>query len=579
MESMNSFMKRQIQNIAIFLLVIIGFGNLFVALPLKFAKEYEHIYGNMLDPNVAVTHGILSFLLGLIMLLLAYSLFKRVRNAWIIEVVVLFASLVLQIVHFHRFTVPIVIIELFVLLVLLLSYRDFSRLSDRVTLKWAFIFIGVSFTLLLVNASIGLYIMRAHINDVHTIYNALSSSVNLLIFMDTSVLDIKNNAGRIYADSLIILNWICIFASLLLLMKPLVYDYIHNKQDREKIRKLVLKYGQNPMSYLALENDKQYFFSKNVEGVCSYTIVGKVLVCCGDIICDKKDGFSFLTELLTFSRQNGLDILLLNVTGYFRDLYETAQFGIVKYGEDACFKLSEYSLAGGKVAKVRAAINHANKASISVWEYQPKTAYNLETEKEIVEISEEWLKSKKISEMTFMLGGLGLDNPLDRRYFYARDAQGKMLGFIVFLPYLNGSGYLADVTRRKSDAPQGVLEKIMYEAFLVLQAEGVELVNMGLSPLYNVASGDKATFSEKLFAYIYDNMNNAYDFKALHHAKEKYAPSFWEERYLAYYPKPFSPQYAYAIVKAQNPEKISKLFLSQLRTKKEEKVKKQLHDK
>ncbi|MBC3795956.1 bifunctional lysylphosphatidylglycerol flippase/synthetase MprF [Acetobacterium tundrae] len=570
---MNTFIRRQIQNFAIFLLVIIGFGNLLAALPLKFAKAFEHLYGNVIDPNAAAIHGVLSFLLGALMLLLAYSLYKRVRNAWILEVIVIFAALVLEIGHFHKFSVPIVIIELFVLFVLVFSYKDFSRLPNRVTLKWAFIFVGISFVLLIANASLGLYIMRPHINDVHTIYNALLGSVNLLIFMDTSVLDIKNNVGQIYADSLISINWICIFASALLLMKPLVYDYIHDKHDKERVRKIVLKHGQNPMSYLSLENDKRYFFSKDVKGVCSYTIVGKVLVCCGDIICDKKDGFIFLTELITFARQNGLDILFLNVTEYFLDLYKTAQFGIVKYGEDACFNLSEYSLAGGKVAKVRAAINHANKAGITVTEYQPKIAHNLEIEKEIFEISEEWFRSKKISEMTFMLGGIGLDDPLDRRYFYARDAQGKMLGFAVFLPYLNGSSYLVDVTRRKSDAPQGVLEKINYEAFMVFKGEGVQLVNMGLSPLYNVASGDKITINEKLFAYVYDNMNDSYDFKALHHAKEKYAPSYWEERYIAYSPKPFSPQYAYAIVKVQNPDNISKLVLNQLKTKKEEKDK------
>jgi len=572
---MNIFIRRQIQNFAIFLLVIIGLGKLFAALPLKFARAFENIYDKMIDPNVVITHGVLSFLLGLLMLLLAYSLYKRIRNAWMIEIFVLFAALISEIGHFHKFTVPIIIIESFVLLVLLFSYRDFSRVANKVTLKWALIFIGISFALLIANASIGLFIMRAHINDVHTIYNALLSSVNLLIFMDTSVLGIKNNLGQIYADSLIVINWICIFASALLLMKPLIYDHIHDKHDKERVRKIVLKYGQNPMSYLSLENDKRYFFSKSVEGVCSYTIVGKVLICCGDIICEKDDGFAFLTELLTFSKQNGLDVLLLNVTDYFLDLYRTAQFGIVKYGEDACFDLSEYSLAGGKVAKVRAAINHANKAGISVSEYEPGKSHDPEIEKEILEISEEWFSSKKASEMTFMLGGIGLDNPLDRRYFYARDAQGVMLGFVVFLPYLVGTAYLADVTRRKNDAPQGVLEKIIYEAFMLFKSEGVQMVNMGLSPLYNVASGDKKTINEKLFAYVYDNMNDAYDFKALHHAKEKYAPSYWEERYIAYYPKPFSPQYAYAIVKAQNPDNISKLVVSQLMAKKEVKNDKQ----
>lgn len=247
---------------------------------------------------------------------------------------------------------------------------------------------------------------------------------------------------------------------------------------------------------------------------------------------------------------------------------------MLKYGEDACFNLSEYTLTGGKVAKVRAAVNYANKAGITVKEYKPEVARDLEIEKEIHQISEEWLRNKRTPEMSFMLGGVGLDNPLDRRYFYAINAQEQMLGFVVFLPYLSGLGYLADVTRRRKNAPQGVIEKIIYEAFMVMKGEGVQWGNMGLSPLYNVASGDKTTLNEKFFAYIYDNLNYAYDFKALHHAKAKYAPTHWENRYLAYFPKPFSLQYAYAIVKSQCPQNIPKLVLSQITMEKKDKNKK-----
>ncbi len=563
------YFRRQIQNSAILLLVLIGFKNLFAALPFSLVRRFETFYTSMINPNAAVLHGALSFVLGVIMLLLAYSLYRRVRNAWFVEVLVLSASIVLQIQRFHKFAVPIIIIELFVFLVLVVSYKDFCRIGGKVTLKWAIIFIGISISLLLFNASVGLFLLRGHIGNVHTIYNALLSSINLMVFMDTSVLNFKSSLGRIYADSLILINWVCILASLLLLMKPLVFDYIQGKRDKDKVRKLVLKYGQNVTSYLALENDKRYFFSSSVEGLLAYTIAGKVLVGCGDTICAKKDGFAFLTELMGFCRQNGLDILFINITDYFEDLYKTAEFGIVKYGEDASFKLSEYDLAGGKAAKVRAAINHANKAGIIVMEYRPNSKKDVEIEKQIQTISAEWLSSKNMDEMVFMVGGLSLDNPLDRRYFYAIDALGKMLGFVVFLPYLSGLGYIADVTRRSSDAPQGVLEKIIYDAYMVMKEEGVKWGSMGLSPLYNVASGDRITFSERLFTFIYDNLNAAYDFKALHHAKEKYAPTHWEERFLAFYPKPFTPQYAYAIVKAQNPKNISGLVLSQLIKKKD----------
>ena len=247
------------------------------------------------------------------------------------------------------------------------------------------------------------------------------------------------------------------------------------------------------------------------------------------------------------------------------EVYEMAEFGVLKYGEDACFKLEEYDLKGGAVAKVRAAINHATKSGIIVKEYNPKTSYDASLELQINRISIEWLKSKDMPEMQFMLGEVGLKEPRERRYFYAMDQKNIMLGFVVFLPYLMGKAYLADVTRRTNNAPQGVLEKNIYEAFMTMKNEGIIYGNLGLSPLYNDSSESANTMSEKISHYIYENLNAVYDFKALHHAKEKFAPTHWENRYIVYYPKPMTLKYAYAIVKAQNPKKLSKIIFSQFK--------------
>jgi phosphatidylglycerol lysyltransferase len=353
------------------------------------------------------------------------------------------------------------------------------------------------------------------------------------------------------------------FASAFLLLKPLVYNPIQSKYDKERVQNLVMSFGQNPMAYLSLENDKKYFFGKTVEGVCSYQVAGNVFAVCGDMICDEKDGFIFLNEILAFCKQNGYDIIFLNITDAFIELYKMAGFGVAKYGEDACFKLSEYNLEGGRVAKVRAAINHANKAGIRVIEYKPQEAKDYNIENQISDITKEWLQNKGGDEMGFMLGGTGIEDPLDRRYFYAVDTEGRMLGFVVFLPYLSGKGYLADVTRRRNDAPQGVLEKIIYDAFMHMRDEGVVWGNIGLSPLYNVAEDDRTTIPEKLFNYIYENMNNSYHFKALHHAKKKYAPTGWQPRYLAYRPRPFSPGFAYALLRVQVGKGITKIVFSE----------------
>ena len=566
---MKIFTKRIIQDLAIFLLVLTGINNLFAALPLKFAEHFNRLYAKYMDPNAVAIHHMLSLFLGILILLLAYRLYKRVRLAWFIEIIVLSANISLHMIRHQSISFHFALIQLFILVVLIASYKDFSRRTDGMTVRKALLFIATSLFLVIMNATVGLFLMKTNIRNIHHIYDALLSSVQLLVFMNTEVLTITGKAGAIYADSLITVNWICIISSFILLLKPLVYSPLASRHDHEKARQLILRFGQNPIAYLSMENDKKLFFGKEVEGVCSYQIALNVFVICGDMICAKKDGFTFLTEIMTFCKQNGYDILLLNVTDYFTDLYKIAGFGVVKYGEDSCFKLDEYNLAGGKIAKVRAAINHANNAGISVHEYKPHTERNLEIENQIDEITAEWLTEKGGDELSFMLGGTGLSHPLDRRYFYALDAANKMLGFVVFLPYLGGKGYMADVTRRKKNAPQGVLEKTIYEAFMIMKSEGVLWGNMGLSPLYNVADSDRAAFTEKVFSYIYENMNHGYDFKALHHAKKKYAPTDWQPRYLAYYPKLFSLNLGYAMLKVQMPNQITKTILSSI-VKKEE---------
>lgn len=133
------------------------------------------------------------------------------------------------------------------------------------------------------------------------------------------------------------------------------------------------------------------------------------------------------------------------------------------------------------------------------------------------------------------------------------------------------------MTRRRNNAPQGVLEKIIYEGFMQLKEEEAVWGNMGLSPLCNITEGDHATITERLFNYLYENMEHNYDFKALHHAKEKYAPTHWIPRYIVFDSKVFTPIYAYGIVRVQNRKGLIKMAFSEI-LKKETEEKEAIND-
>src|SRR5665648_179138 len=191
----STYTVRMIKNIAILLLALIGLKNIFVALPLKFTERFAHLYSSIINHNAVVAHQMLSFFLGLIMILLAYRLYKRVRAAWIIEMIALMASIILQIIRYHSLTIPILCIELFALVVLGFSHKDFIRKSDRLTIKKAMGFAAFSISIVILNAAIGLLILKYDIDNIHNIYDALINSIQLLIFMDTDVLSINRKDG------------------------------------------------------------------------------------------------------------------------------------------------------------------------------------------------------------------------------------------------------------------------------------------------------------------------------------------------------------------------------------------------
>ncbi len=139
--------------------------------------------------------------------------------------------------------------------------------------------------------------------------------------------------------------------------------------------------------------------------------------------------------------------------------------------------------------------------------------------------------------MEFTVGSMNLEAPENRSYFYSI-LDGVIIAFVVFVPYDNRKGYIADITRRREGAPQGAIESIIYDGFMTLKEEGAEEGNMGLCPLYNVVD-DFSGFNEKFLNEIYERFSKFYNFKALRHSKEKYGPTTWKNRYLFYSGKNF----------------------------------------
>lgn len=559
--------KQKLVDIVIMLIIISGLGNIVFSLPYKFkALEFVGEHYAFFMPETISLHRTMSTVIGFILIFLSYRLYKRMKMAWVISLSMLSMSLLLHILKFHQYVNVFTLSEIFIILILAASYKDFNRVSNPISLKLGVALASLSLFLVLANTALGLLLMKSHYSNIHDFSDSMMRSIQLLFYMDISVMEPKTRIAVSFAESAIVLNWAGIVSAMILILKPLIYQPIISRMDRERVRNYLRLYGHNPISYTIIEEDKKYYFGSNVEGVIAYTTAAGVAVCAGEPICRDEDAVMLLGEFTAFCRQNGLDICFCQATEKLLSRFKDMGFGITKYGEEAMFDLESYNITGGKTAKVRQAINKANKLGIEVFEYKPFENREKQLENQIMEVSNEWLSFKKSGELSFMLGGIALDNPMDRRYFVAVDSDNIVQGFVVFVPFQGGSGYYADVTRRRKNAPIGVMEKIMITAFQIMKNEGVKWGSLGLAPLANTRESEQNKLLIGLvLEFIYEYLNNYYGFKTLHQYKKKYGPTSWEPRFLIYYPNAFTPKIAYSIIKAQNPKGVKDYILRQIK--------------
>lgn len=502
---------------------------------------------------------------SIILFVLSVQLWKRKRNAWVLAMSVFTLNFLRGLIGMgYPLHNKIMFCDLVLFVFFFCLRKDFCCPAGRKNRKRTLLFIILAIAGVLANVGITWHYMRLGFAGGSSVSfaDSFSQGVGMIFGMGYLPSSMADHHGTTFV--LFWFSWGCILAAILGALRPWIQKQAHGVQEIQHARTLLNLYSQNPCSYLALEDDKSLYFGRSVDGVLPYGTVGNTVVVNGDPVCKDENFPALLAEFKEFCQNSAHNIFFLGLTDYYISEYEKQGFGLVKSGEEARFKLSDYEISGKKGAKMRMNINHARKAGVTVHEYKVLEKRDPAMDREFDRITDEWLEGKKSGMLQFTMGTVGLDNPMDKRYFYALNSDEKMVAFIVFVPFLGKNGYMADVTRHGKDAPSGVMETIIYDAFQVFKEEGVGYGSLGVAPLAGL-SADSKNPMERLLQFIYDHLNSCYGFRNLYRAKEKYSPTEWVPSYYAYLPKYPTPGMLYATVEIQNPHGIRGYIMTLLK--------------
>jgi lysylphosphatidylglycerol synthetase-like protein (DUF2156 family) len=264
---------------------------------------------------------------------------------------------------------------------------------------------------------------------------------------------------------------------------------------------ILARRAENPSAFLALNDETRHFTVDGVDGVVAYRLAGlRTIVQFGGVFADPADQALLLAAFLDFAHVQRRKVVAVQLMRQDAELYATYGFTVNQFGTDYARELSGFSLRGKRHMQLRNKVSRARRAGVSVVEADMDRLGP-----QLDEIDRVWLRSKgrHVKELRLMVGQRGGRAQLSRRLFVALDEAGTVLAYVSFSPvYGTQSGWLHDLSRRRPDAPPGVLELIVVTAIAMFQAERASYLHFGFTPFTNLSQEHEVAGASRVVAGI-----------------------------------------------------------------------------
>jgi phosphatidylglycerol lysyltransferase len=328
-------------------------------------------------------------------------------------------------------------------------------------------------------------------------------------------------------------------------------------EERQKAKVIVEQYGRSSLAALTLLNDKSYYFSNSGRSVIAYVPKGRGAIALGDPIGPDDDRKEVIFGFKQFCQHNDWHPAFYQTLPDDLDLYRELGFRVLKIGEEAIADLKAFTLQGKAAKDMRAALNRMKKLGHEVKFYKPPISNELLRDLKVV--SDEWLQMTQGSEKHFSLGWFHDEYLRDCEIAVVQRADGQISAFANVIPEYQFNEITIDLMRRRTEVEQGTMDFLFTSMFQHFKERGYDTFNLGLSALSGVGEKPKSPRIEKALHYLYEHLNQFYNFKGLHAFKEKFQPN-WEPRYFIYPGRAALPEVIVALIRADSGDRLLDYF-------------------
>ena len=284
-----------------------------------------------------------------------------------------------------------------------------------------------------------------------------------------------------------------------------------------------------PEAGLALLGDKRFLFSETGRSFLMFGVRGRSWIALGMPVGVAGERAALLWRFRELADANAARPAFYNIGP--EDLPDIVELGfsIQKIGESAAVPLADFSLQGRRREVLRRNWRKAGEAGAS-FEVVPPEAVTALTPG-LRRVSDRWLAGQAGGEKGFSLGGF---NPRYVAEFPCAVVRhgGKLIAFATLWSSSDKSAFSMDLMRYTDEGPKNVMDFLFVELLQWGRAQGYKAFEFGVAPLAGLEARPLSPLFSRIGRAVFDNAERFYNFQGVRRYKDKYDP-VWEPRYVA----------------------------------------------
>jgi len=288
--------------------------------------------------------------------------------------------------------------------------------------------------------------------------------------------------------------------------------------------------ADDSLAYFALRDDRASVRAGGA--LIAYGTVGSVALAAGDPLGPPECWPAAIAAFLDQAATQGRVAAALGCGEAAAEAWRAAGLFSVYLGDEAVLDLDRFSLEGRAVRIARQSWNRARRAGYRAWACRARDLDPAQAAA-LAELSWHWRGGAAERGFSMTLGRLFDRRDPDTLIVAATDGQGRLRGFLHFVPW-GADGASLDVMRRDRNAPSWLNDFLVVEATRGLPRLDLRRLSLNFSFLRAVlaagASSD-APWRLRLARWMLQRLSGAFQIQTLYRFNRKFAPN-WQPRYL-----------------------------------------------